>query len=227
MKIKNYSKSIFLFILVTNVLWGTKIEDYVDYKKCNKIIDKKLYSICYSYNYKGPIAGWVKLDGEKVNFVNIKKRPHFYSEKNLPLKYRAKSSNYRGFGKKWNRGHTIVSDADFDYSKKALAKAYTMANITPQAARLNQISWAKLEKYGRILAKKLGYINSITLIEYKDKNRKIKNNITIPTAYYRIYYNDEKNFKKCFYYKNKINLNWKNDKIKNHVIDCGIIEEKN
>jgi DNA/RNA endonuclease G (NUC1) len=67
------------------------------------------------------------------------------------MKYRVKPSDYNGFGKEWNRGHFIVADADFDYDEKALAKAYTMANIVPQSATVNQKTWIKVEKYSGTL----------------------------------------------------------------------------
>ena len=120
-------------VLIQTALFSASLTDYVDTSKCDKIIDKQLYKICYSNKNKGALAGWVKLDGKKVNAVNIKKRPRFYNESNIPMKYRTKYKDYTGFGKDWNRGHFIVADADFDYDQKALNKAYTMANIIPQS----------------------------------------------------------------------------------------------
>ena len=135
---------------------ATELKDFFDKSKCDQIIDKQLYKVCYSYKNKGALAGWVTLYKDKVNSKNIKKRPRFYNEKTIPMKYRTKYKNYTGFGKKWNRGHFIVADDDADYNKKALNKAYTMANIIPQSAKVNQRTWIKVEKYGRVLASKLG-----------------------------------------------------------------------
>ena len=117
-------------------------------------------------------------------------------------------------------GHFIVADADFDYDEKALVKAYTMANIVPQSALVNQKTWVKVEKYGRVLAKQLGYINSISIAKYDEPNHKIANDIVIPTKLYRIYYNNEANFEKCFEYENVLNVDYKNDRLKNHEIAC-------
>lgn len=170
------------------------------------------------------MAGWVTLHGDKVNAVNIKKRQRFYSEKTIPVKYRSKYKDYTGYGKLWNRGHFIVADADFDYSEKALRKAYTMANIVPQAAKVNQKTWIKVEKYGRLLASKLGYINSISIAEYND-NKTIKNGVSIPTDLYRIYYNNDAGVEKCFHYKNVLNVDYKRDMLKDHLIDCANIKQ--
>jgi endonuclease G len=196
------------------------IDDYIDKSKCSRIIDKQLYQICYSYKYKGALSGWVKLDGDFVGKGNIKKRPRFYNEKTIPMKYRTKYKDYTGYGKDWNRGHFIVADADFDYDEKALNKAYTMANIIPQAANVNQKTWIKVERYGRALAQKLGYINSISIAKYENISNKIGNDIVIPTKLYRIYYNNEATFEKCFEYNNVLGVDYKNDKLEDHEILC-------
>jgi len=218
---------IILIFLLAVYLNATQLNDYINTKQCDQVIDKQLYKICYSYKYKGALSGWVTLYGNKVNSVNIKNRPRFYNEKTIPMKYRTKYKDYTGYSKKWNRGHFIVADADFDYSKKALNKAYTMANIQPQAAKVNQKTWIKVEKYGRLLARKLGYINSISITDYRGANKKIGNGIVIPTGFWRIYYNNEAKFEKCFYYKNDLNVDYKKDKLKSHVVDCDSIKLKN
>lgn len=119
--------------IVPTIAFSVSLDDYVNKSECSQIIDKQLYEICYSYEYKGATSGWVTLYGDRVNSVNIKKRPKFYNEKNIPMKYRTKYKDYTGYGTDWNRGHFIVSDADFDYDEKALSKTYTMANIIPQS----------------------------------------------------------------------------------------------
>jgi endonuclease G len=197
---------------------AAELSDYVDTSKCDQIIDKQLYQICYSYKYKGALSGWARLDGSLVGKGDIKKRPRFYNEKTIPMKYRTKYKDYTGYGEQWNRGHFIVADADFDYDVKALNKAYTMANIQPQSAKLNQRTWIKVEKYGRALAVKLGYINSISIANYNGAHQTIGNNIVIPTGFYRIYYNNDASFEKCFYYENNLDID--RDKLKSHEINC-------
>ncbi len=214
-------KNILFFILLSPIiLFSTAIEDYIDKSKCDQIIDQQLYQICYSYKYKGALSGWVKLDGNLIGKDNIKKRPRFYNEDSIPMKFRTKYKDYTGYGEDWNRGHFIVADADFDYDEKALNKAYTMANIIPQSAVVNQKTWTKVERYGRVLAQKLGYINSISIAKYENQNQKIGNDIVIPTKLYRIYFNNDAKFEKCFEYDNKLDVDYKSDKLKNHEIDC-------
>lgn len=221
-----HNNKLLVFLLLFDLLNATSIKDYIDKNKCDKIINKQLYTICYSYKYKGALAGWVTLYRDKVNTKSdIRKRPRFYGEKNLPIKYRTKYKDYTGTGKKWNRGHFIVADADLDYNIKALRKAYTMANIIPQSAAVNQKTWTKVERYGRMLAQKLGYINSVSIARYNNPNKKIKNNIVIPSTLYRIYYNNNAKFERCFKYENKLNINYKKDKLRDHIINCNSVNK--
>lgn len=225
--IKQKNKLLLIITLFPVILFSTSIDQYIDKSKCDQIIDKQLYQICYSYKYKGALSGWVKLDANLVNTTSdIKKRPRFYNEDSIPMKYRTKYKDYSGYGEEWNRGHFIVADADFDYDEKALSKAYTMANIIPQSSVVNQKTWTKVERYGRVLAQKLGYINSISIAKYENPNQKIGNDIVIPTKLYRIYFNNDAKFEKCFEYDNKLNVDYKSDKLKDHEIDCGSLKLK-
>lgn len=212
--------------LFSSVLFGSSINDFIDQSKCDQIIDKQIYNVCYSHKYKGALSGWTTLDGKTVNAVNIKKRPRFYSEKNIPIKYRAKYKDYTGWGNNWNRGHMIVADADYDYNKKVLNKAYSMINISPMSAKLNQKTWAKVEKYSRSMAVKLGKVESVTIANYNGATEKIGNDIVIPTGYWRILFNNEHNFEKCFYYENKLDIDYKNDNLKDHLVDCVSLKKR-
>ncbi len=101
-----------------------------------------------------------------------------------------------------------------------------MANIIPQSAVVNQKTWIKVEKYSLVLANQLGYINSISIAKYDEPNHKIANDIVIPTKLYRIYYNNEANFEKCFEYDNVLDVDYKNDRLKDHEINCKNIKLK-
>jgi endonuclease G, mitochondrial len=221
---KSFCIFIFINFILLSFLNAAEISDFIDKSKCDQVIDKQLYEICYSYKYKGALSGWVKLDGNLVGKKDIKERPRFYSEDTISMKYRTKYSDYTGYATDWNRGHFIVSDADFDYDEKALNKTYSMANIIPQSAIVNQKTWTKVERYGRMVSQKLGYVNSISIAKYDNLKDKINNNIVIPTKLYRIYYNNEARFEKCFEYENKLDIDYKNDKLRDHEINCKILK---
>ena len=121
-------KFILLFIVFIS-LSATDLSDYINKKKCDQIIDKKVYTICYDYMEKGALYVSYTLNGELVNKENIKRRYSFYTEKNLPKNYRSQSRDYSHSG--YDRGH-LASDASFDYNEKTLRKTYSMANVIPQ-----------------------------------------------------------------------------------------------
>jgi len=104
-------------------------------------------------------------------------------------------------------------------------KVSYIKSINSYTVKVNQKTWLKVERYGRLLAAKLGYINSLSIANYNGAIKKIKNNVVIPVGFYRIYYNDKANFKKCFYYKNDSFIDWKKDKLKEHIVDCSKIHE--
>ncbi len=187
------------------------------FKNCSLIINKKIYKVCYSYKNKGALFVSYTLNGKLVNSLNIKKRQNFYTEKIIPIKYRNSPKDYIKSG--FDRGH-LLSDASADYSKKSLHKAYSMANIIPQYPSINRYTWIKTEKLERKLAVKFGNIKVVIGVIYGNNPKKIgKDKIAVPIAYYKKLYND-KGFKQCYYYKNKINIITKKDKLKNHLVNC-------
>lgn len=210
-------KKILLSSTVIAVLNATDISDFINLKNCDQIIDKEVFKICYSYKHKGALAVWYELDENLVNKNNIKERPEFYSEKNIPIQYRTKSQDYINSG--FDRGH-LAPDANFDYDIKAQAKTYTMASIVPQCPTLNRKTWIKAEKYERFVASKLKAVTIINLVDYSKSTTQIgKNNLSVPNTFYKIIFNNDKNFKKCFKYEN-IEINPQTDKLKDHQIDC-------
>lgn len=207
------------FLLITTIsLYATDISDYINKNNCSQIIDKSIFTICYDYKLKGAKYVAYRLDGSLVNSTNIKKRPRFYTEKNLPKQYRSTSKDYVNSG--YDRGH-LANDADFDYSEKALRKTYTMANIIPQAPKVNRKTWIKAEKYERTVASDLGSVTVINGVIYSSDPKRIgKNEVAVPDAFWKMIYNDEKKFKKCFYYKNDLDVLVSQDRLKSHQVDC-------
>lgn len=209
---------IFIIVSLVSTLQAIVISDYINKQNCSQIIDKQVYTICYDYKMKGAKYVAYTLDGSKVNAVNIKKRGRFYTEKNLPKKYRSYSKDYSHSG--YDRGH-LANDASFDYSKKIVRKIYSMANIIPQAPTVNHRTWIKAEKLERKVAVSLGAVNVLNGVIYSSNTRRIgKHHIAVPDAFWKMLYNDKAGYKKCFYYKNDLNISSKEDKLKNHLVNC-------
>ena len=211
----------FLFTF-TSLLNATDLSQYINKQNCSQIIDKQVYIICYDYSLKGAKYVAYTLDGNLVNAVNIKKRSSFYTEKNLPKKYRSHTKDYTHTG--YDRGH-LANDASFDWSEKAVRKTYTMANIIPQAPTVNRKTWIKAEKLERQVASKLGSVSVLNGVVYSPNPIRIgKNQIAIPDGFWKMIYNDKNAYKKCFYYKNDLQAVAKGDKLRSHQVDCNTLQ---
>jgi len=211
-------KTLIYLILLQVSLFATQISDYINKKNCDQIIDKQVYSICYDYKMKGAKYVAYELDGKLVNKLNIKKRSSFYSEKNLPIQYRSYTKDYTKTG--YDRGH-LANDASFDWSEKSVRKTYSMANIVPQKPMLNRKVWIKAEKLERKIASSLGFATVINGVIYPNNPKRIgKNKVAVPSAFWKMIYNDKENYKKCFYYENIDYKNIKKETLKKHQVDC-------
>jgi len=194
------------------------ISKYMMAEDCDQVLDKGEYFICYNYKVKGARYVGYELDGSKVNAVNIKKRPEFYSDKDIPKRFRTYDYDYRGTG--LDRGH-VQNDANSDYSYRSLNAAYTMANIIPQYPKVNRKTWVKAEKYERLVATKLGKVTVINGIEYSgDIHYLGSSKIVIPSGFWKRIVSADLGFEKCFYYKNERLATSKGDKLRDHIVDC-------
>jgi len=186
---------------------------------CDQIVDKEFFEVCYSYDLKVAKAVIYRLEGDLVNELNIKERPDFYEEEQIPKEYRAEYSDYTNSG--YDRGH-LAPDASFDWSIESLEATYSLANIIPQVPQVNRYGWANLEQYVRDQAVELGYIDVINVVEYKDSPERIgENQIAVSSGYYKILLNEDENYKECFYYKNQNST--QDESIDKHRVDCNSI----
>ncbi len=212
-----------LYILALSlVLNATDLSTYINKQNCSQIIDKQVFTICISYKMKGARYVGYTLDGNKVNAVNIKKRNSFYTEKNIPKRYRSAPKDYGKSG--YDKGH-LANHSSFDYSEKATRKTYSIANVIPQSPKVNRYTWFKAEKFERKIAVSLGTVNVLNGVVYSSKPQRIgKNKIAVPDGFWKMIYNDSKGYKKCFYYNNNLNIVAKGDKLKSHLIACDTLK---
>jgi len=206
-----------------DVASATKISDFINHQNCDQVLDKGFYQICYDYRDKGARYVGYTLDGSNVNAVNIKKRPRFYPDISIPRQYRTSSSDYTHNEFHADRGH-LAPDASFDWSKQSLHSVYSMANIIPQYKWINRKTWVKAERYERLMATKLGKVTVINGVVYiAEPQRMRKSGIAYPEAYWKMLY-DNHGFDRCFYYKNDSHVKTKGDKLRDHIVDCGLLK---
>ena len=199
-------------------------EEKTDYKSqfindvnCNQIIDKEFLTICYDYKLKGAKSVAYTLDGDLMA-DGIKKRPSFYKEPTLEKKYQIVTTDYTNSG--YDRGH-LAPDASFDWSQESLDAIYSLANIIPQAPQVNRNMWVKVEDYARDKAMELGTIDVINVIKYSTNHKTIgKNKMAVSRGFYKVLYNNDENYKECFYYTNRLNTSSRGDTIDKHRVNC-------
>lgn len=209
---------LFLMFVCSRSIFAISAQNFINNSDCDQIIDKTFLTICYDYNYKAAKAVSYTLQGDLVNELNINKRPRFKVEKDISTEYRASYSDYTRSG--WDRGH-LAPDATFDWSQESLDAAYSLANIIPQAHKVNGTTWVKAERYARFVAVQLGQVNVVNVVKYPNSPKRIgKHGIAVPSGYYKVLYSSDQSYTRCLYYANDRTIDTSNDKLKNHEVDC-------
>jgi len=193
---------------------------FINTKSCNQIIDKSFFVICYDYKLKAAKSVAYHLDGDLMA-EKIDKRPSFYREPTLEKRYQILTTDYTNSG--YDRGH-LAPDAAFDWSDVSLKSVYTLANIIPQAPQVNKHMWSKVETLARNKAVELGDLDVVNVVEYSKYHKSIgKNKMAVSKNFYKILYNDNKGYKACFKYSNRLNTSSRNDTVEKHRVDCNTI----
>ena len=218
------NKILLSLILLSIQLLGSNLflNKFFNNQQCDQVLNNSGYfKTCYDYKMKGAKYVAYSLDGSLVNKKNIKKRPRFFEDKNIPKRYRSHYSDYTHNIYKQDRGH-IFEDAAMDYSQRSLNAIYTMSNIIPQHRTVNrsQKAWAGLERFGRTLATKMGKINVLNGIVYSKHPKRIgRNKIAVPSAFWKMFYSKEQNYQRCFYFENT-KITDKSKKVKDYEVSC-------
>jgi endonuclease G len=207
----------YLLYLNTSI-FAISPNDFINQSDCDQIIEKNFLIICYDYNLKAPTAVSYTLHGDQVNELNIEERPYFKIEPTIEREYRASYDDYTHSG--YDRGH-LAPDAAFDWSEDSLEETYSLANIIPQARKVNRYTWTKAERYARFVAVQRGWVNVINVVKYSDTPLRIgSHGIAVPNSYYKVLYSDDQTYTKCLYYANDNNIITGDDRLTNHEVNC-------
>lgn len=211
----------FIIFLLTFTLHVFALEAYKPDKEfasyfnplnCSVVLDKFFYTNCYDYKLKGTKAIAYKVEASNLKEKQIKKRPRFEDDTNIPKKYRSTWSDYKNSG--YTRGH-IASNASFRFSKAAQTSVFLMSNITPQNAQVNATVWNEIEQRERSLAFKFQSVEVLNLIIYGKNPKFIKNGVAIPSSYVKIIKTSR--FKECYEVSNN---DIQSEEINDYKISC-------
>ena len=199
-----------------------ELDNFINYNNCDQVLEKEfstgsLLSICYDYGYKSSKYVAYMLDGTLVNAVNINSRPSYHVEWEIPSEYRT-TFTYTQTG--YEHGH-LAPDASFDYNEEDLELVYSLVNIVPQDPTVNGNFWSDVENYARDKAVQLGELNVINgMVFGQDPDYIGENRMAVAKAFWKILYNDEKEFRECYYYDNFVLGDANLDALDKHKVDC-------
>lgn len=172
-----------LFLLAFASKYTPNLNNFLQPIKCDKVLHKTAFDICYSCKDKHPLAVAYILKGELVKKKISRKGLRFRPDYNLPTKCRSYSKDYSRTG--YDRGH-LASNASFDYNRAIQKQTFLMSNIAPQKPNLNRRYWTKVEKFTRYLAVKYKQVEVVTGV--CGNKGYIRNKVGIPAYWYKIIY---------------------------------------
>lgn len=194
-------------------------------ERCDKVLNQHYYINCYDNTKKSSTHLYYKLNKEIMNSGNIKERPRFKEDNKVQRKYRITHSDYTNNGRSMDRGH-ILSNDSMNHNEKAQNSTFLMSNVVPMLDKVNQgrNSWLGIEMHERAMTNKHGTLEVLNYIIYTKKSEKMgkgPNKVLIPEAFVKKMWNKDRNYKECFFVKNKTP---DNSKISELRVDCSSLE---
>lgn len=112
---------------------------------------------------------------------------NFHADGRLPDGDGAELSDYKRSG--FDRGHMMPSgDAD---SKEAQEQTFTLANVVPQTAALNEGIWTGVEMAVRHLAQRDGAVYVVTGPAFRGSTQGIGRNVLVPSSTWKAVYDPQ------------------------------------
>lgn len=143
------------------------------------------FVVLYSAVTKTPLYSAEQLTRERLRMsAKLDRIDNFHEESRIKEKVRALLSDYTKSG--YDRGH-LAPNADM-YDRKSQYDSFSLANIAPQAPKLNRGSWSALESNVRQQVKKVGIAYVVTGTLYKGQTAKSLNGVIVPSHFYKAVY---------------------------------------
>jgi endonuclease G, mitochondrial len=144
------------------------------------------YAVLHSGLTRGPLWSAEHLTAERVEQAReIRRVNRFHPEDSLPLDERSELSDYARSG--WDRGHMTPSGDAPDAASQA--DTFSLANIVPQAHRLNTGAWTRIETAVRTLAEQDGELYVVTGPVFQGSNlQALRGRVLVPTGTYKAVY---------------------------------------
>jgi endonuclease G len=153
----------------------------------NYLIEKEQYALSYNSAKGGP--NWVSWTLVKSDIGRTPRQNDFHAEELLPDGFqKVKPADYAGSG--YDKGHMCDSE-DRTRTIADNHETFSMANMLPQTAELNEQVWKRFEAYSRKLAEE-GHTLAIvagcygTQGEIKAVHAKAKRQVNVPERCWKV-----------------------------------------
>lgn len=184
-----------------DVFLDGKLPVGVDY---NKELCYTEYTVLYNYNYKIPMISAEHLTPDEVKASEkIGRKDAFHADTAIPGQFNQKVNDYAGTG--YDKGH--MTPAGDMSSTSSQFDSFSMANMTPQAKKLNEIAWRKIETEVRneVLKNGPAFILTGSIVTTK---KTLNDGIVIPDYIFKAVYFSPTD-SKVFVAENNDSMNYK------------------
>lgn len=188
-------KKITSFILLLNIFFLYAQDISVKINRKHEVHDHKIFVSYYSSELKNPLVAIWRLTAE-----NATKSEQVNNRTNNFRKCGNNTLSGKSFGSVYDRGHMCPNN-DYDFSEETASTTFLMCNMSPQFRGLNRGSWKTWEEKAHLYAKKYGHIDiccGTIFSEIKEYSTKENETLILPTQFFKIFYNKESKFMKCF-----------------------------
>ena len=149
-----------------------------------QVVKHRFYSLSYIEAHEQ--AEWVAYTLTRDNLKKewVERQDNFLPDPKVRTES-ATPNDYRNSG--YDRGH-LVPAADMAFDEDAMMETFFMSNISPQAKNFNKGIWRELEELTRSWAEKNVKLFVVTgpVLTEPVKGKIGANEVSIPTAYYKI-----------------------------------------
>lgn len=138
-----------------------------------------------SYNSRTRCPNWVAWQITAEHADGPYRRMRQFHEENEVAAPRATLDDYRGSG--WTRGHMCPA-GDNKWSRRAMYESFSLANVCPQNASLNNGLWNSVEMDCRKWARRYGeiYVVCGPLYLNREHERIGANAVAVPEAFFKV-----------------------------------------
>jgi len=208
-------KIFIIFLIFFNTLLFSKninLKDFFNKNECDLILNKEQFIICYDAIIKGPKKVAYKIKENQITNNKLVEDFFIYDDE-INEDFQASNT----FEEEYINMRLVPFYA-FNYNEEIVNKISMLSNIRPMYKNTYNLKWKAFEKYSKKMLKKYKILYFIVGTKY---NKKLTiNNTYVPSEFWIIIYNNNKNYKECFVFKNKKNPIFENYQIIKNKVDC-------